>query len=312
MKFSKIDNLLIGFFVFIFIASIYLFINRDSNNLRVKQANDIGTISNIINNVKRKNTTMLNWHKVSEADAIQEDDIIFTDAKASAILNFKDGSRLSIEGDSLIRLKDLQGSVEVVLEKGEIQINNQKKMKVALTGEKNESLGLAENSVFALSSRNNNIQIQSIQGSADLGKLGEISNGENVNVNKGKINKAKAQIKISESRIEDDTAVIEWSNDSDLKNFTIQISEDPLFTTFEKIDSANSPIKIPWKKKVAYIKITSNDPNETIKRSIISKIYLKNAKQDTQAARVSEEGVWDNVTRLFNKMLDNSKRLKKD
>lgn len=311
MNFSKIDNLLIGFFVFIFIASIYLLMNQNSENVRLKQANDIGTITNIKNSVKRKNINNINWHNVSEADAIQEDDVIFTSDKSSALLTFKDGSRLNIEGDSLIRLKDLKDSVEVVLEKGEIQINNQNKMRVALAGKEQQLLGLSENSIFTLSNRDNNIEIHSVQGKADMGKHGEVVNGENVNIAKGKISKPKATIKISEGRIEDNNAFIEWSNDSNLKNFSIQISEDPLFTNYKKIDSAFSPVKIAWNKPVAYVKIMSNDPNETIKRSIISKIYLKNHPQETKASRIEEESLWKNITRLYNKMLENSKRLEK-
>ena len=283
--------------------------NQGTESVRLKQANDIGTITNIKNSVKRKNINNISWHNVSESDAIQEDDVIFTNDKSSALLTFKDGSRLNIEGDSLIRLKDLKDSVEVVLEKGEIQINNQNKMKVAMAGDQNQQVNIDQNAIFTLSNRNNNIEIHSVQGKADLGQLGEVENGENLNIAKGKINKPKASMKISEGRIEDNNAYIEWSNDSDFKDFTIQISEDPLFTTFKKIDSANSPVKVPWNKPVAYVKITSNDPNETIKRSIISKIYLKNPPRETKAAKVENDSLWENITRLYNKMLDNTRRL---
>jgi hypothetical protein len=310
MNFSKIDNILIGFFIFIFIGSIYLLANINKQDTRVKQANDIGKITNVKNNVRRKNINMITWHDVSESDAIQEDDVIFTNDKSSALLTFNDGSRLSIEGDSLIRLKDIKDSVEVVLEKGEIQINNQNKMLVSMDGKAKQNLGLSENSIFSLSNRDNNIEIQSIQGKAELADGGKIEDGENANISKGKLGKITSSLKISKGHIEEDNAYIEWSSDSKVKNFSIELSEDPLFTNSKKLDSANTSVKTPWNKPIAYVKVSSLDQSGKVLKSIRSKIYMKNQPKN-KTANLEEEGLIDNVVKLFNKMLNNTKRLEK-
>jgi hypothetical protein len=311
MNFSKIDNLLIGFFLFIFIASIYLLMNHSSGNARLKQADDIGTITNIKNTVKRKNINNINWHDVSESEAIQEDDVIFTNDKSSALLTFKDGSRLNIEGDSLIRLKDLKDSVEVLLERGEIQINSTNKINVGILGENSRKIGIDENATFQLSNRGNNLEIHAIEGTANDSAGTEIKSGENINISKGVVKNLKSTVRLSEGHISNEGAYIEWSNESELKNFTIQISEDPLFTVFKSVDAANSPIKISWNKPVAYVKIISNDPSQKMKQSVVSKIYLKNKPKD-KMSQSEEESIMDNVVRYYNKMLDNSKKLEKN
>ncbi|MDO9184054.1 MAG: hypothetical protein Q7U04_16695, partial [Bacteriovorax sp.] len=194
MKFSRIDNTLIGFFILVFISSIYLLVVVQNNQEHVSQALEIGTIKEVNNSVKKRHYTMLTWHNAAVTDALQEDDVIFTSENSSALLMFNDGSLLNIEGDSLIRLKGEHG---IILEKGQIQINNEQssdpsKLTITLAQKNNQKLTMGENSIFKLSKNNDNIEINSIKGNGSLSSqdnTSEIKNGQNFNIEKNKIKK---------------------------------------------------------------------------------------------------------------------------
>jgi hypothetical protein len=314
MKFSKLDNTLIGFFVFIFISSIYLLMTQDRLVVSLKPATSIGIIKEIKNTVKKRNISMMTWHNTVEADTVQEDDIIFTNNKSSVLLTFNDGTILNIEEDSLIRLKNFKDTYGIVLEKGQIQINNQKNINVEIIQQNTSQISISDNAIFKLSNKNNTITINSLKGNAEIKSLNlnsTIQDGQNLDISGNKSNKYNSSITLTQGFIYNNNIHLEWKNDSDITDFIIYISDDSAFLKPQKIISTGSAIDVSWNKPVAYIKISYTNKSNKLFQSIPRKIYSTISEKEAPLEE-KEKGIWKRMVDLFNKMLKNTSKLKKE
>lgn len=99
------------------VSSYQLFLPKQYKN----QSTSLGTLSSAYSVVKTKNPLTLDWRDAFVGNDIAENQLIYTDHKASAEISFVEGAQLFIGENSLIKITSRSNLASINLEKGMVK-----------------------------------------------------------------------------------------------------------------------------------------------------------------------------------------------
>lgn len=92
---------------------------------------EVGEITSIKNNVKRKFSSSLIWYQAQQSETVYENDWIFTGSSSIAKIKLKTGGEIIVEPDSMIVLSNKNGVLELNLQHGRLMADvKQKEVKI--------------------------------------------------------------------------------------------------------------------------------------------------------------------------------------
>lgn len=152
MRLRSFDNLLVGMMSMVALVCLYMlygvrFYSKSSTN-EIK----VASIVEQIKTVKRKKDFYQSWTDVSAGDDLSLNDEIYTHEQSSAKINFTNGQEINLFENSLLKIKTLNNSSTLALDKGNLTAKlsaNSPKLDVVLNGKK-----------YSFESQNANIQIE--------------------------------------------------------------------------------------------------------------------------------------------------------
>lgn len=222
-------SILIGAVLFLLLFSYFLY----DDSLLFSKGNDsqsemIGTVSNSLNDVRRKGNETFAWLPATKQDQVYQKDSVFTGEKSTAVIRLKDGTLIEIQPNSLVTLNIKDGQMSLDLRYGNMigQVSKDSNLVVQSGGESFKLDGKAGNSSIEFSkSRSGNLDLNLISGSNNALKKG----GQAVQLKP----KAKPEIKLlsplgkklAQTKVEDEYNFT-WSGKGDIARYEIQISAD--------------------------------------------------------------------------------------
>lgn len=167
---DRSDGLIIIFsFVAFFLASGALYLDyRGSNNSRAANLIPIGRVLELNNNAKRKAGTSLVWHEAKTGSVVYQEDWIFTGSESSLVLSLDDGSRIELQSDSIIVLRDINGLLDVDLTHGHLIADLKQKTNLSVSSNGSKTTYSATEGKFKLNNTLKNQNVDIIRGDLQL------------------------------------------------------------------------------------------------------------------------------------------------
>lgn len=152
MRVRSFDNLLMGMMSIVALVCLYMLYGSRLHSKSTGAEFKVASIVEQIKTVKRKKDFYQSWSDINTGDDLSLNDEIYTHEQSSAKINFTNGQEISLFENSLLKIKTLNKSNTLSLDKGNLTAKlsaNAPKLDVVLNGKK-----------YSFESQNANIQIE--------------------------------------------------------------------------------------------------------------------------------------------------------
>lgn len=256
MKIAHLDKLLIGFFgIFLIIGLYFLLFQESEKPKQISPSKKIGEISEIKNNVKKKNSFSLIWHESSKGDPIVENDFIFTGDDSEVQIMLINGNIINISNNSMIHFLNYQDFPSINLKKGELASNGESPIKINFPESKKEIFSKGSN--FKVSQGTKNIELSVFKGNVLFNNSQKINQGNKLILKDGKKQIAKISLYIKKVEHNKETSTIYLVNKTSSSEILINLYKTKGKTPTESIKSTVDKVDIP--KDYKYISLSSGD-----------------------------------------------------
>ena len=113
---KKVERVTIVLALLLFCSSIYLLIDDQLfNTLFGEQVKgeSIATVRSTKNDIRRRNNAQSAWYSLGKSQEVFKDDLLFAGEDSEAVIEFKNGSQLKLDPNTLIALEEKEGSLSL-------------------------------------------------------------------------------------------------------------------------------------------------------------------------------------------------------